>query len=177
MAWPRWPGTARSPARSRDLASAGSGAQVALRRLYARPADGALVAMDSRSRCFPAGLADVIRLRDRTCRTPWCDAPIRHTDHVRPVADGGSSDLTNGQGLCEACNHAKQAPGWSQQVVGGLRHEVVTTTPTGEWHRSTAPAVPRPTAMTDHPPDQRFDPGPGDGSMRELVLRRRLSAV
>ena len=161
---------------ARDLASAGPAADVALRRLYARPVDGGLVAMDSRSRCFPAGLAELIRLRDRTCRTPWCDAPIRHTDHVHPFADGGSTVLANGQGLCEACNHAKQAPGWTQRVEAGPRHEVVTTTPTGERHRSTAPPCSRPAARHP-PPDLHSDAGWRSGSVLELALMRHLPAA
>ena len=53
-----------------------------LRRLYVSPATGSLTAMDSTSRFVPSGLAELLRLRDQTCRTPWCDAPIRHSDHV-----------------------------------------------------------------------------------------------
>ena len=132
---------------------------MALRRVYARPADGALVAMDSVARCFPAGLAQLIRLRDRTCRTPWCDAPIRHTDHVRPHAQAAPTSLVNGQGLCEACNHAKQAPGWSQQVVPGPRHQVLTTTPVGATYRSTAPPGPRPATLS-HPPGRTTPTAP-----------------
>ena len=63
-------------------------ATVWLRRVYARPADGSLVAMDSKRRRFPTGLRRLLQVRDRTCRTPWCGAPIRHTDHVIPVAAG-----------------------------------------------------------------------------------------
>ncbi len=63
-------------------------ANVWLRRVYTRPADGTLVAMDSKRRRFPTGLRRLLAVRDRTCRTPWCGAPIRHTDHVVPVAPG-----------------------------------------------------------------------------------------
>ena len=49
-----------------------------LRRLYLHPRTGALAAMDSRRRLFTAKQRHFIRLRDQTCRTPWCDAPIRH---------------------------------------------------------------------------------------------------
>lgn len=42
--------------------------------------------MDSRARLFPAGLRRFIRARDDTCRTPYCDAPIRHLDHIVPPA-------------------------------------------------------------------------------------------
>lgn len=85
------------------------GVPVEVKRLFTDPA-GALVAMESRSRYFPDGLADLIRIRDRgTCRTPWCDAPIRHTDHMVPHAHGGPTSYANGQGLCVACNQAKHA--------------------------------------------------------------------
>ena len=60
-----------------------------LRRLYAHPTSGALVAMESRARLFPRGLAAFIGLRDQRCRTPYCDAPIRHRDHARPWAGSG----------------------------------------------------------------------------------------
>ena len=99
---------------ARDLVRAADRAW--LRRLYLSPTTGQLVAADSTARCFPAGLAALIATRDQTCRTPWCDAPIRHTDHVQAAASGGATTLVNGQGLCEACNHAKQAAGWRSRV-------------------------------------------------------------
>jgi hypothetical protein len=37
------------------------------------------------------------------------DAPVRHLDPVHARQDGGRTNETNGQGLCESCNHAKQA--------------------------------------------------------------------
>lgn len=114
-----------------------------LRRLYAVPATGELVAADSRSRCFPEGLGLLIELRDQQCRTPWCDAPIRHRDHVVPVEDHGDTTQANGQGLCEACNYAKQAKGWRSRPSPGPRHTVEITTPSGRTYRSTAPPAPR----------------------------------
>jgi hypothetical protein len=114
-----------------------------LRRLYKHPVSGALVAMESRSRNFPKGLAEFIRLRDDTCRTPYCDAPIRHTDHVTPNVRGGATSAANGQGLCEACNYAKEAAGWNVSVSPDEtgRHTTEFTTPTGHRYRSTAPPV------------------------------------
>ncbi len=88
-----------------------------LRRLYRHPKSGALVAMESRSRRFPRGLATFIGLRDQTCRTPYCDAPIRHRDHATPHHRGGPTSAANGLGDCERCNYAKEAPGW--QVSAG----------------------------------------------------------
>lgn len=117
----------------------GRGEEVWLRRLYASPTTGELVAMDSRARLFPAGLARLIKLRDQFCRSPWCDAPIRHVDHViRHEADGPTS-ATNGQGLCEACNYAKEAPRWrARPGPGGT---VTTTTPTGHSTTTRPPPI------------------------------------
>jgi len=68
--------------------------------------------MESRARAFPRGLATFIELRDQRCRTPYCDAPIRHRDHAQPWAEGGLTTVENGLGLCERCNYAKEAAGW-----------------------------------------------------------------
>ncbi|MDO9495933.1 MAG: DUF222 domain-containing protein, partial [Nocardioides sp.] len=74
--------------------------QVLIRRLFANPDDNALVAMDSHGILFPRALRRLLFARDgETCRTPWCDAPIRHADHVTPRARGGRSTLDGGQGL------------------------------------------------------------------------------
>jgi len=109
------------------------------RRLYATPATGALVAMDSTRRLFPDGLRRFLRLRDRWCRMPWCDAPVRHGDHVVAAEDGGPTSAANGQGLCEAHNHARQAHGWAARPRPGPHHTVETTTPTGHRYTSQAP--------------------------------------
>src|SRR5690349_6242789 len=83
-----------------------------LRRLYVAPESGQLVGMESRRRTFTSAQRRFIRARDRYCRTPYCEAPIRHADHVTTAASGGPTDIDNSQGYCEACNYAKQAPGW-----------------------------------------------------------------
>lgn len=116
-----------------------AGEEVWLRRLYAAPTSGELVTMDSRARLFPAALRRLITLRDQFCRTPWCDAPIRDIDHLVPHGAGGPTSGANGQGLCTACNHAKQAPGWRARP--GPDGTVTTTTPTGHQHRSRPPAI------------------------------------
>jgi hypothetical protein len=106
------------------------------------------VAMESRARLFPKGLAKFIDLRDDTCRTPYCDAPIRHHDHARPHRRDGPTSALNGLGDCELCNYTKEAPGWvvTTQDENGL-HTAELVTPTGARHRSTAPPLPgEPTA-------------------------------
>ena len=116
-----------------------------LRRLFTDPATGELVTMDATSRRFPPALRELVALRDQTCRTPWCDAPIRHTDHAVTAAEGGQTDVGNAQGLCERCNYDKQAPGWRVQPTDDSRpgkHGVQTTTPTGHTYVSRPPPMP-----------------------------------
>jgi hypothetical protein len=114
-----------------------------LRRLYRHPKSGSLVAMESRSRFFPKGLARFIGVRDRTCRTPYCDAPIRHRDHATPRNRGGPTSAANGLGACERCNYAKEAPGWRVVTTdeNGM-HTAEFITPTGARYSSTAPPLP-----------------------------------
>lgn len=106
---------------------------------------GRLVAMTNRRRLHSRGMGVFLALRGAgICATPYCDAPIRHNDHVTPASEGGQTSTDDGQGLCQACNHAKQAPGWRQQVEDRPRerHQVVTITPTGHRYLATAPAPP-----------------------------------
>jgi hypothetical protein len=114
-----------------------------LRRLYRDPNSGSLVAMESRSRFFPKGLASFIGVRDRTCRTPYCDAPIRHRDHATPRNRGGPTSASNGLGECERCNYTKEAAGWHVTAAdeNGV-HTAEFVTPTGARYRSTAPPLP-----------------------------------
>ncbi|MCG7444367.1 HNH nuclease [Mycobacteroides abscessus subsp. abscessus] len=82
---------------------------VKYKRIFTSATTGEILAMDSRSRLFPKALAELVRLRDRTCRGPYCDAPITHIDHIQRHAQGGPTTLTNAQGLCARCNLAKEA--------------------------------------------------------------------
>ncbi|WP_223937447.1 HNH endonuclease signature motif containing protein [Arthrobacter sp. StoSoilB5] len=146
---PTEPGPAR---RSPTDPGTGHDFKVFLRRLYTSPASGELLAMDSKARLFPPRLRRFIETRDDTCRTPYCDAPIRHIDHVIPWHDGGPTTLENGAGLCEACNHTKEKSGWNVRTIprsgtlrGNVPHDVHTLrigTPTGHAYLSTAPPLP-----------------------------------
>ena len=130
------------PARiARGLAADAIGSDRAwIRRLYTRPDDGQLVAMETGRRHFPKSMKAFIKTRDDHCRTPWCDAPIRHTDHITPVRAGGTTSLTNGQGLCEQCNQLKEHPGW--QHLTGPDGTITVHTPTGHRHHSRPPDLP-----------------------------------
>jgi hypothetical protein len=114
-----------------------------VRRLYTSPDTGALVAMDSRRRLFTGQLRQFLLIRDDVCRTPWCDAPIRHLDHPHRATDAGPTTADNSQSLCATCNQAKEAPGWAATASrDGPRHTVTTTTPTGHTYTTTAPDPP-----------------------------------
>lgn len=121
--------------------SVDAGTRAWLRRLYTSPTSGELVAMDSTTRLFRGALRDFVDLRDQFCRTPWCNAPIRHRDHVVAVDAGGETTACDGQGLCASCNYAKQAIGWRARPRPGpdSAHVVETTTPTGHHYTSNAP--------------------------------------
>ena len=136
---PRRPTTG---AQTADTADTEGRLNVWLRRLYTAPGTGELTAMDSRARLFPPGLRRLIQARDDTCRTPYCDAPIRHLDHIVPWHRGGPTTQANGAGLCEACNHTKETPGWTVQPRPGPSHTIEVKTPTGHSYQSTAPPLP-----------------------------------
>jgi hypothetical protein len=124
-----------------------------LRRLFRAPSNGELVAMESNRRLFSAGQRRFLRLRDQVCRTPWCEAPIRHADHITPVEQDGRTVVHNGDGQCAACNFAKQAAGWSAapEPAHGGEHRYMLTTPTGHQYRSRAPAPPGGSNALDPP--------------------------
>jgi hypothetical protein len=117
-----------------------------LRRLFVTPQDRELIAMESHRRTFPPALAQIIDRRDAgRCRTPYCNATIRHHDHVHPHRDGGPTDLDNSQGLCERCNYTEEQPGWSSWV--GEHGRISTLTPAAHVHTSRPPPLtqaPRP---------------------------------
>lgn len=79
-----------------------------IRRLFLHPTSGELVAVESRSREFPAAMKRFLAWRDVTCRAPYCDAPVRQHDHIVPVSLGGAASLDNGQALCAFCNMHKE---------------------------------------------------------------------
>ncbi len=140
-------------------------AGVWLRRLYARPRDGALVAMESRRRAFPPAL----RRAARGSRPGLPHALVRGADQAcrprgGPLRGGGTSEA-NGQGLCEACNYAKQAPGWqARPSPRGAGDRVDLTTPTGHRYASRPPPL----------PGSRPPPG---SSRLEIAVRRLLEAA
>jgi hypothetical protein len=119
------------------------------RRLFTQPAGGSgntVVGGDPHRRRFNGWLAQLIQLRDQTCRDPYCDAPIRHTDHGVAFRAGGPTTLTNGRGVCARGNYVREMPGWRVDLVSnglfGRPHTIQITTPTGHHYTSEAPQPP-----------------------------------
>lgn len=117
---------------------------VKYRRIFTSATTGEVLAMDSRSRLFPKALAELVRLRDRTCRGPYCNAPITHIDHIKRHAQGGPTTLTNAQGLCARCNLAKEAltvtpTTTTDTTTGTTPHTTTWTTPNSRTYTSTTP--------------------------------------
>lgn len=131
-----------------------------VRRLFTHPGEGSVTGRDTRRRFFTGSLRDLVIARDQVCRTPWCDAPIRHVDHVtrhadHPAADRasdcgsgapgskavGPTTVGNGDGLCEACNYAKEAPGWTAraEISDDGVQTIHLSTPTGHIYTSRPP--------------------------------------
>jgi hypothetical protein len=148
---------------ARNLAAHALDADAAwLRAIYVDP-HGRMLGTTSTSRFHPQGLAVLLRARGQgICGTSWCDAPVRHIDHITPHAEGGATSLDNGQGLCARCNHAKQSPGWTQKTteVEG-RHAVQTVTPTGHTTVTVAPRPPEPVRETTPPSTPAWTPAVG----------------
>jgi hypothetical protein len=100
--------------------------------------------MDSRRRLFTGQLRHQVVLTNDICANPYCDAPVRHADHAKPVRDGGQTSLDNAAGLCEACNYSKDLTGWTTTILTRSDGSKVLdlTSPTGHRQRSRAPAPP-----------------------------------
>ena len=118
-------------------------ADVWLRRLFTRPGDGALVAMESRRRRFPDRLRRFLVLRDQTCRTPWCGAPIRHADHVVPGRGRRRNQRRQRPRPLRSLQPHQTSPRLaSPPGPGGAGQTVDVTTPTGHTHTSRPPPTP-----------------------------------
>ena len=127
---------------ARDILTTSKG-RLWWRRLYAAPVGGPIVGGDPPHRHFDGFLKKLIKLRDRRCRDPYCDAPIRHIDHIQRFSDGGLTIYPNGHGTCERGNYAREMPGCNIDAASsgldGQHHTIKITTPTGHTYLSRAP--------------------------------------
>lgn len=94
-------------------------------RLYTAPGDSELVAMDSKARLFPEKLRAFLRVRDRYCRTPFCNGLVEEADHIIQHHLGGETSAGNGDGKCSLCNKAKELPGWDEYMALDNPHSII----------------------------------------------------
>ena len=94
------------------------------RRLVTDPASGTVVDVGRARYRPPAGLADLVRARDRACVFPTCQTPAERCDidHLTAWSQGGTTSLDNLATLCEAHHRLKHTPGWAltRDQAGGI---------------------------------------------------------
>ena len=96
---------------------------------------------DPNRRHFDGWLAQLIKLRDQTCRDPFCDAPIRHIDHIIRHADGGLTNYINGRGTCARGNYVREMPGWH---INARRLRLPLRAAQDHHHHTHRPPLPQP---------------------------------
>ena len=102
---------------ARDLLR-NTAADMWVRRLYTHPETGELLAADARSRLFRGALRQVLVARDQWCRTPWCDGPIRHADHVLAHVAGQRRCLAERER-----REDERRPELHEQAIEGVVHQ------------------------------------------------------
>ena len=94
------------------------------RRLVTDPASGVVIDVGRTRYRPPAGLADLVRARDRACVFPTCQTPAERCDidHLTAWSQGGTTSLDNLATLCEAHHRLKHTPGWAltRDQAGGI---------------------------------------------------------
>ena len=95
------------------------------RRLVTGPTNGVVIDVGRTRYRPPAGLADLVRARDRACVFPTCQTPAERCDidHLTAWSQGGTTSLNNLTTLCQAHHRLKHTPGWTltrDQATGTL---------------------------------------------------------
>lgn len=170
---------------ARDIL-AGSAGRLWWRRLFTAPKGGALIGGDPDRRRFDGFLARLLGIRDHgRCRDPYCDAPIRHYDHIRQHRAGGPTCYANGRGVCARGNYVREMPDWRVETIhdglDGPPHTTRTTTPTGHTYVSRAGPVPRRFTPQPREPEGRSatasSPARSDAGRHRDPGRRAASRV
>jgi len=81
-----------------------------------------------------AAVTEVVELRDRRCRFPWCNRPARGSDkdHTTDFDDGGPTSAHNMAPLCRRHHRAKTHSDWTYEHTPGAPPGHYTwTSPTG----------------------------------------------
>ena len=125
------------------------------RRLVTDPASGTVVDVGRTRYRPPAGLADLVRARDRACVFPTCQTPAERCDidHLTAWSQGGTTSLDNLATLCEAHHRLKHTPGWAltrDQASGILSWHTPDKTVYQRHPNGTITRLPRKTGPHQH---------------------------
>ena len=125
------------------------------RRLVTDPASGVVIDVGRTRYRPPAGLADLVRARDRACVFPTCQTPAERCDidHLTAWSQGGTTSLDNLATLCEAHHRLKHTPGWAltrDQASGILSWHTPDKTAYQRHPNGTITRLPRKTGPHQH---------------------------
>ena len=125
------------------------------RRLVTDPASGVVIDVGRTRYRPPAGLADLVRARDRACVFPTCQTPAERCDidHLTAWSQGGTTSLDNLATLCEAHHRLKHTPGWAltrDQASGILSWHTPDKTIYQRHPNGTITRLPRKTGPHQH---------------------------
>jgi hypothetical protein len=93
--------------------------------------------------CSVRGIRRFLVLRDQICRTPWCNVPIRHADHVIPFEEGARPAPTTAKAFARGATTPSRRP-------GGTRHRV-RQEPATRFSPSPRPGTATPADRQNHP--------------------------
>ncbi len=149
---------------SPDTARIVAGNTVGWERIFHRPVDGAITAVDHYRPT--AAQRRALVARDMTCRFPGCRVPAHRcdVDHAHDYARGGTTELSNLESLCAAHHQMKHQDAWGVRQVGGGVLE--WTSPTGR-------------VVTDEPISRVFfqeTPGAAELEQERLAAERAREA-
>ena len=125
------------------------------RRLVTDPASGTVLDVGRTRYRPPAGLADLVRARDRACVFPTCQTPAERCDidHLTAWSQGGTTSLDNLTTLCQAHHRLKHTPGWAltrDQASGILSWHTPDKTVYQRHPNGTITRLPRKTGPHQH---------------------------
>jgi hypothetical protein len=135
---------------ARDLA-----ADATWRRIITDPASGTVLDVGRTTYTPPAGLADHVRTRDRTCRFPGCRQPAARADLAHTIAyPNGPTAKHNLGALCRGDHRIKTLTTWT--VTQDDQARLTWTSPTGQRH-------------TTHPAEDLSEPDRPEAGPRGLA--------
>ena len=134
------------------------------RRLVTDPASGTVVDVGRTRYRPPAGLADLVRARDRACVFPTCQTPAERCDidHLTAWSQGGTTSLDNLTTLCQAHHRLKHTPGWTltrDQATGTLSWHTPDKTIYQRHPDGTITRLPHKTGLHQHHTPATVIPG------------------